>query len=362
VRGVARSFERAGIPTALANLELGVASRTGDRSFQDFADTFEYDVNVFFVNADQVPHVAEHLGHEKFRRKVNVGFWLWELARFPERWRSSFEPFHEIWTPSAFCVEAIGSAAPIPVRRVPLAVEGRPRDEQALRALRGRLGIADQRFTFLFTYDYLSYPERKNPAGLIRAFTRAFGPDEPVRLLLKTINRQHAEPAAQALEAAAEGWPIEFYDEYLAREEVDQLPFLADCYASLHRSEGFGLTLAEAMAAGTPVIATDYAGNVDFMGVGDAFPVRYDLVELERDVGPYAAGASWAEPDEAHAAQQMREVFERRAEAAVVARRGQERIRRELGTDAVAAVLRERLCTIVERVNGLRGESFGLSS
>ena len=360
VRGIARCFERAGVPTALANLELGVASRTGDRSFQDFADTFDYDVNVFFVNADQVPHVAEHLGHEKFRRKVNVGFWLWELERFPASWRSSFEPFHEIWTPSSFCVGAIGSVAPIPVRRVPLAVEGRPAGEDTLLALRARLGLDADRFTFLFTYDYLSYPERKNPAGLIRAFKRAFTADEPVRLLLKTVNRLHAEGEARALEEEAGGWPIRFFDEYLDREEVDLLPTVADCYVSLHRSEGFGLTLAEAMAAGTPVIATDYAGSVDFLGVGDGFPVRYDLVELDRDVGPYPAGARWAEPDEEHAAEQMRAVFDRREEAAIVARRGQERVERELGVEAVARVLRARLRTVVERVNGPRGQTFGL--
>jgi glycosyltransferase involved in cell wall biosynthesis len=360
VRGIARAFERAGIPSTLANLELGVASRTGDRSFQDFADTFEHDVNLFFVNADQVPHVAEHLGHEKFRRKVNVGFWLWELERFPERWLSSFEPFHEIWTPSSFCAGAIGSVAPIPVRRVPLAVEPRPPQPQALSALRRRLEIDDERFTFLFTFDYLSYPERKNPAGLIRAFRRAFRPDEPVRLLLKTINREQDPGAAEALRSAAGDWPVTFFDRYLAREEVDLLAAAADCYVSLHRSEGFGLTLAEAMAAGTPVVATDYAASVDFLGVGEGYPVRYRLVELERDHGPYPAGAVWAEPDEEHAAEQMRRVYERREEAAAMARRGRERVARELGLDAVARVLRERMRTLVRRVNGPRGESFGL--
>ncbi len=140
-------------------------------------------------------------------------------------------------------------------------------------------------------------------------------------------------------------------DEYSARSEIVRLTAACDCYVSLHRSEGFGLTLVEAMALGKPVVATAYSGNADFFNLNNGYPVRYRLVELERDVGPYPAGALWAEPDEDHAAELMRRVYERRDEARALGRRARRDVERQLGYAAVGRRLERRLREIVGEVN-----------
>jgi glycosyltransferase involved in cell wall biosynthesis len=348
VRGVLRALASAGIPYSLHNLELNVRSRMEDRSFEAFEGGDEFDVNVMFVNADQVPQIARHLGRERLRRRYNVGCWSWELEEFPPEWRGSFGYFHEIWTPSTFCLESIAAVSPVPVRRLPHAVEFEPPADLA----RSDLGLPADRFVFVFVFDYLSFTERKNPLGLVRAFKRAFGPGDGAVLVLKTINSEFDPEGAALLAREAAGHPVVFLDRYLTRREVHGLLALADCCVSLHRSEGFGLTLAEAMVLGKPVVATAYSGNTDFMNPGNSFPVRYRLVPIERDHGPYRAGWRWAEPDEEHAAEQMRAVFADREAARRIAERGREDVRRELSNAAVGRLLRRRLERIVEQVNG----------
>jgi glycosyltransferase involved in cell wall biosynthesis len=342
VRSIVRSLDAAEVPYTLCNLELGVASRTADRSFRSFDASWAYDVNLFFVNADQVPHVVDFLGRQVFERRYNVGLWLWELEEFPRQYWSSFRPFHEIWTPSSFCQESLSRVAPIPVRRVPLAVELEQPSAAEIATIRRQLDLeADvDTFTFLFTFDYLSYAERKNPRGLIEAFRRAFpaagaARQGKPRLVIKTINRNLAPEQARALERAAEGLPVRFIDLYLDKREVHALAASCDAYVSLHRSEGFGLTVAEAMRLGKPVIATAYGGTTDFLRAGTGFPVAYDLVANEDLEGPYPAGALWAEPDVADAARLMQLVVEERPEAVAMGLRGQQEVERTLSARAV---------------------------
>ena len=142
---------------------------------------------------------------------------------------------------------------------------------------------------------------------------------------------------------AARGANVRILDEVMRRDEVDQL--MADCnaYVSLHRSEGFGLTLAEAMTHGKPVIATGHGGNTDFMTADNSYLVPYRLVELARDVGPYRKDWHWAEPDVDHAAALMRHVYERRDLAREVGERGRLDVERQLDPGRVGRLIRERL-------------------
>jgi glycosyltransferase involved in cell wall biosynthesis len=179
--------------------------------------------------------------------------------------------------------------------------------------------------------------------------------------VLKTINASWNAEGAARLRSEAEGWPIVVLDGYLDKDEIHGLMALADCYVSLHRSEGFGLTLAEAMRLGKPGIATDYSGTTDFLDAGNGLPVRYRLVEIADDAGPYARGQRWAEPDEEHAAELMRWAVANPEALRRLGRRAGEEMAAEHGVAAVARVLRRRLRRLVERVNGTTGEHFGLA-
>ena len=116
-----------------------------------------------------------------------------------------------------------------------------------------------------------------------------------------------------------------------------------DCYVSLHRSEGLGLTMGEAMYFGKPVIATAYSGNLDFMTQENSFLVPHTMVEIGPGAGPYPADKQWAEPDLDRAAELMRRVFEDPESAAEHGRRAAEDIRRTHSPEAAAGTLKTRI-------------------
>lgn len=342
-RGLARALGAAGIPHSLHNLDLNVLARRQDDSFGSVASDFPYDINLIVANADQVPAIEEHLGASVFQGRFNVGLWLWELEHFPAVWQRSFNSLHEVWTPSSFCVDAISAASPRPVRRVPLPVE--PSTEVSHG--RDHFGLADGTFIFLYMFNYLSYFERKNPLAAIRAFRRAFTADDDVQLVLKTSQSDFAPEARQQLLDEIADANIRLLDGYLSRAEISSLTANSDAYLSLHRSEGFGLTLAESMFYGKPVVATPYSGNRDFFDLNNGLPVRYDLIELGEHAGPYPAGSRWADPDVDHAAVQMRLLVDDPELRQRLAQRARRDVRQHLSIDAVAKVLRQRFDAIV---------------
>ena len=346
-RSLAAALERAAIPVSLQSIDLNVLARNDDVTYERQESDFPHGINLFVVNADQVAPVYEHLGAEVFAGRYNIGLWLWELETFPEAWRGAFDLLHEVWTPSSFCVDAISEIASVPVRRVPLPVEIDPSTEPD----RERFGFEDDEFVFLFMFNFLSYMERKNPLGLVRAFRRAFKPDEKAVLLLKTSQSDFAPEQLAALREAIGDADVRLLDEYLPRGDVRGLIASCDAYVSLHRSEGFGLTIAEAMALGKPVIATPYSGNADFFDLNNGLPVRYRLVRLEEDAGPYPAHAHWAEPDEEHAAQLLRAVFDDRDASRPLVERARQDVDDKLSLDAVGEVLGRRVRDIATRVN-----------
>ena len=355
-RGLVRALSAAGVPHTLHSVDLGVLSRREDQSFPVSRSDFRHDVNLMVVNADQVEFVAQSLGPEVFAYRRTVGYWLWELAFFPDRYHHAFRPFCEVWTPSRFCLDSFSSVAPIPVRRVPIPVV-LPREAAgpvpgSVADIRVRLGLPVDRFLFLFTFSHLSYAARKNPVAAVKAFHRAFpdpgefGAAGGPLLVLKSSSPDFEPEASAAVYEMLEEGRVVVLDRYLSRAETDALTAAADCYVSIHRSEGFGLTVAEAMACRTPVIATAYGGVTDFLDAESGFLVRYERVELERDEGPYPAGAVWAEPDIDHAASRMRQVFEHRDQAARRAGRGRWRIERDLSYEAVGERVRRLLMRV----------------
>ena len=250
-----------------------------------------------------------------------VAYVPWELSKLPLTYATLLAGYDEVWTPSSFSVSAIGRALSIPAIRMPHAVDV----FGASQKKRSDFGIPEEATIFLFVFDFHSRIERKNPVGLITSFVQSFGPRKDAFLIISATHGKDFPEEFQRLENSIRSHPnIRLLTDYLPRADLLALMTSADCYVSLHRSEGFGLTIAEAMALGIPVIATDYGGSTDFLTGTTGYPVPYSLRALESEIGPYPAGAIWAEPDLSEAAAIMQHVCENRDEAkrkALLARR-----------------------------------------
>jgi glycosyltransferase involved in cell wall biosynthesis len=340
VRASTRALEAAEVPHVLNDFFDAWASNI-DAPMRGVRAENPFRVNLVHVNADQVSAFVREKQVAYFEGRYNIGFWFWELARFPEEWRSSFDWFDEIWVASAFVQDTISEVAPIPVVKMPLAL--RPRRAIESQVAREALGLPSNRFVFLYMFDFRSVMERKNPLGLIRAFRRAFADRTDVLLVLKTTNANVAAVGRPVFEAARDAANVRIIDAVVPRDEVDGLIAACDCYVSLHRSEGFGVTIAEAMSFGKPVIATAYAGNMDFTTPENSLLVRYELVTLERDFGPYRRGTTWAEPDLDHAAFLMRNVVTERDAGRALGERARADVSRRLDPLAIGSRMRERL-------------------
>lgn len=297
-------------------------------------------VTLACVNADVLPMVYENVFEPLVKDCRLIGFWWWETERFPSHLRPSLDLVDEVWVGSKFIASALTPHSAKPVIAMPTPVSA----PVNARPNRERLGLPDG-FLFLFSFDFNSIVRRKNPEGLIEAFRTAFPDPRPdVHLVLKSINGDRHPNALQALaELAGDRADILLMDQMLDADDRDSLVASCDCYVSLHRSEGFGLTLAEAMLLGKPVIATDYGGSADFVNSLTAFPVRYSKVEVGPGAEPYAADEHWAEPDVAHAAELMRLVVDDPQSAAEHAARGREFLQTHHSPAAAGAAMADRL-------------------
>jgi glycosyltransferase involved in cell wall biosynthesis len=342
-RASARALEAAELPHVLNDVLDAWASNIETTARGARAEN-PYRVNLVHVNADQVSAFVRGKQAAYFEGRYNVGFWFWELARFPKEWARSFEWFDEIWVASAFAQDAISQMAPIPVVKMPLAL--RPRGAMGSPITRDALGLPTNRFIFLYVFDFRSVMERKNPLGLIQAFRRAFGDRTDVLLILKTTNGDVGGVGRPVFEAAQGAANVRIIDAVVPRAEIDGLIAACDCYVSLHRSEGFGVTIAEAMGFGKPVIATAYAGNMEFTTPGNSLLVRYELVSLERDFGPYRRGTTWAEPDLDHAASLMRKVVTEPDAGRALGERARADVSRVLDPSFIGARMHERLSRV----------------
>ena len=338
VRSDIRMMQAAEIPFVLNNL-ADPGSANQDFTFEHFSYGNPHPVNLMHINADELPEFTCRKGRAYFADRYNVGYWAWELSQFPEEWHSSVQHLDEIWVPSNFSRESIARAAPVPVVRIPHCL---PEDLPTLALDRSHFGLPAEKFVFMYVFDFHSYMERKNPLGIIKAFQKAFRPDDNAVLIFKCSRPEFNATGFRVIKERARGLSFQTIERLMSRQEINTLIRLSDCYVSLHRSEGFGLTMAEAMSLEKPVIATNYSGNVDFMTAANSFPVNYRLIELDQDHGPYKKGNIWADPDVEHAAELMRFVYENRDKAKAVGRQAHHDMVRNFAPKVVGELVKER--------------------
>jgi glycosyltransferase involved in cell wall biosynthesis/SAM-dependent methyltransferase len=301
-----------------------------------------FDTNVICINADQLPVFREDVGEDFFADRYSVGVWFWEVASFPAVYHSSFDLVDEVWVATTFVREALSSATSKPVVVIPLPLEA----PAAPALTRQELGMPDG-FVFLFSFDFLSVFERKNPIAVIDAFKKAFTEGEGARLVVKTINGE-LDPAnaGKLRDACRSRSDIYLRDGYVSPEEKNGLMANCDCYVSLHRSEGLGLTIAEAMAYSRPVIATAYSGNLDFMNESNSYLVPYTLAAIPTGCDPYPEDAFWADPDLDVAAAIMRRVFDHQDAARAQGARAREHVLTRFSIERTAAFISGRLSSL----------------
>lgn len=319
-------------------------------SFSHYGDgRVLFDTNLFVLNVTPYLLLLAHAGFAMTRGRYNILMPFWEL----EELSGDFEVFRladEIWAASRFLEHAYSSKANKPVTYMPLPVPWRDGSPTITRAA---LGLPDG-FTFLTTFDFVSLAFRKNSSGVIEAFKQAFSPGEGPTLVLKAFNSQGDPDGLRHLQQQIAGRrDIVIIDRYVDDETLSNMVGSSDCYVSLHRSEGFGLTLADAMAWGRPVIATNYSGNCDFMTEDNSYLVAFDWGQVPDFLSAiYPVGARWAEPRIADAAAAMRAVYFDQAEASQRAAKGRSDIRRTHGPKTTSSLMADRLNAIaIERAH-----------
>jgi glycosyltransferase involved in cell wall biosynthesis len=304
-RRLVGALERADLPFAAIDYTRTPSRREHPLTFET-TTAAPYDTTVICLNADELPLFVERVGVDLLARTHIIGVWFWETSELRSSDRLALAYVDEVWAPSVYVRDVVERNAGVPVLVVPIPVEPPP---APIGISRTDLGLPSG-FMFLSLFDLVS-AERKNPLDVVAAFTQAFPPGAGPTLLLKTINGRERKPhlLAELIAAAADRPDIVVRDGYVSVEERDALVASCDCLVSLHRSEGYGLTMAEAMAFGKPVIATGYSGNLEFMDTGSSYLVPYELVPVPTDWWAHVPGSVWAQPDVGAAADAMRRVY-----------------------------------------------------
>lgn len=302
-----------------------------------------YGVNLWHINPSEFAQAYARRGKRSFDRRYNIAFWLWELEEFPDEWVSYIHLLDEIWTPSEFISRGIRKKTQKPVYTIPYCVTA---DTDVSRYGRKYFHLPEKRFLFLMMYDVQSIRERKNPEGVIKAFRKAFASEQSDVGLVIKVNSADAKELCRIRQQTGNYENIYYICDNLEKIQVNSLIASVDVFVSLHRAEGFGLVLAEAMLNHIPTIATNWSANTEFMNEETACMVSCQLKTLEKDVLPYRKGNEWAEPNIEEAAEYMNKLFYDRVYYNLVSDNAYRHIQNRLGLDRIKKLTEERFQSI----------------
>ena len=314
-RALAKALEFADIPFEAFDQPLRHLQRIGSVQTIESQNYRDFPICLCSINGEHFPYLAGRVGNKFFQSRYMIGVWFWETPKLPEAARKGLPYVDEVWTCSEFTAQSIREAAPekrIRVFPYPLLTP-----ELNLGNTEPDYGpdfphLDAHTFIFLFAFDYNSCLRRKNPEAVCRAFCEAFPsplPNGPI-CVIKSINGDKWPVERQQFQNQFAHRPdIILYDGFLPENAMDSLLERSNCYVSLHRAEGFGLTLLEAMARGKPTIASDYSGNLTFMTHENSWLIPVELQEVGEGSRFYPAKDIWGDPDVARAALAMKECF-----------------------------------------------------
>ena len=309
IRQMSIALQSQGIPVCILNFQPGSNISQADRSADSLIVTEpRYGINIFCMTGIETTRYVCEKGLSALEGRYNIGLWPWELPDWPESCRHAYACVDEIWGISEYTARAHRHAAPRPVMPMSLPVELGVVGEQN----RSDFGLPENPFLFYFAFDINSNAARKNPEGLIEAFQKAFPTEnqDQVGLVLKI---SHPETScklwSKIRKIAKRDKRIRVVEKTLRRPELLALFKACDCMVSLHRAEGFGRCIAEALLLDKQVIATGFSGNLDFCHEPRVALVRHSMKALTAKDYMWGEGQSWAEPDLDHAAELMRSIW-----------------------------------------------------
>lgn len=324
-------IQAVGVPVTLNTLSDQIKSPMSDL----LVNQVNASVQIFVINADQFLEVLSYLKSSINQDAYRIIIPFWELEKFPDQWMPAFEHVDEVWAATQFIQSMLKPKLNIPVLRMPIAIDF----ETTRIPNRQKFKIKQDAFVFYFSFDYLSYSERKNPTAVVKAFEILIEKEKKspssrkVQLIIKSMNKNKVQQSNMLLnqllsKPSLQGLIIEI-DETLSRDDTLSLMSSCDAVISLHRSEGLGLLIPQAMMLGLPVIATDYSATTELVNPSTAWPVDFQLIQLKNGDYPFWENQYWADPDISHASWQMQEVMTRKEE---VIKRKQNAIQKILST------------------------------
>ncbi len=337
-------------------------SRRDDSDFeQEFAGQIVRNlsdcVNIFYVNGDEIDKTLSYVRNELPSSAYNIVCPTWELGIYPQVWAAQVGRFDEVWTESMFVFDTIKKAVSKPVFYMPNPVQIN------LSCFLGRryFGIPESSYIFLFLFDFKSYIDRKNPYGVLEAFQKVcdIKPDEDMRLVIKISGSDSKPDDYRVFKERLDGFNyrdrVIIINKTLSNNEIKNLIRCGDCFVSLHRSEGFGLGMAEAMFLGKPVVATAWSGNLDFMKEDNSCLVRYKLIPVQEGQYLYTDGQVWAEPDVDHAVDYMFKLLSDKEYGRRLGSVASRHIRQFYSYRAVGLRSMQRLAEIIRNREACRG-------
>lgn len=303
-RMLARGFADAGLATRAIDLSAQVGFAADLPTAFPAPTAEERGVVISHINPPELLDWARATEGRPLEGRRHIGYWAWELEDAPTDWAKAFDLVDEVWTPSAFAADAIRKIAPPRVKvspaPYPLYLNPRPTADRA------RFALPDDTVVVLMAFDLRSSAQRKNPRAALQAFQRAVkASGRPALLVCKVVGADRHPETYEALCAEVAGDPtIRLMTENLSAEAMATLTASADIILSLHRSEGYGLLLAEAIWLGKPTLATGWSSNVEFMDPASSQLVDYALIPVGGDDLIYRAGR-WADANVEDAAAKL---------------------------------------------------------
>ena len=276
-----------------------------------------------------------------------IGYWAWELERFPSEPLTNAKFLNDIWVPSNFIADSIERSCFIRPKVIPHPVLEHDENNFCLDTKYN----FKNKFNVTGIFDLNSYIDRKNPFGILKTYQKACKDknfQKNSQLILKisgTFNKKRAISKILS-EAKKSKISLTIIDEILSNSEMESLRNSTDVFISLHRSEGFGLNIIENMNAGNIVIATNYSGNIDYMNETNSLLVDYKLTPIQEDQYPYGEGQFWAEPDINDACEKLLWAYHNKNDAQKITKKAKSFIAKNYSIQAVGKIVEREIANI----------------